>query len=47
MIKNLLKDLFLQVHSLYAPFSGVNIAALDEEYRKCSLSDYDSFLINV
>jgi len=37
-IKNLLRDLSLQVHSLHAPFSGVNIAALDEEYRKCSLS---------
>jgi len=38
MIKNLFRNLSLQVHSLHAPFSGVNIAALDEEYRKCSLS---------
>ena len=38
VIKNLLKNLFLQVHSLHAPFSYINIEALDEEYRRYSLS---------
>jgi len=38
VIKDLLKNLSLQAHSLHAPFSYVNIGALDEECRRCSLS---------
>ncbi len=36
-LKHLLKELHLQPYSLHAPFSHVNIAALDEEYRKHSI----------
>lgn len=36
-VKHLLNSLYLKVHSLHAPFSGVNIASLDEEERKNSL----------
>ncbi|GAG01570.1 unnamed protein product, partial [marine sediment metagenome] len=36
-VKDLLNSLHLKVHSLHAPFSGVNIASLDEEERKNSL----------
>lgn len=36
-LKNLLNSLHLKVHSLHAPFSGVDIASLDEQERKNSL----------
>ena len=36
-LKGLLKELHLQPYSLHAPFSYVNIASLDEEYRKHSI----------
>lgn len=36
-LKHLLKELHLQPYSLHAPFSYVNIASLDEEYRKHSI----------
>lgn len=36
-LKDLLNSLHLKVHSLHAPFSGVDIASLDEGQRKNSL----------
>lgn len=36
-LKRLLKELHLQSYSLHAPFSYVNIASLDDEYRKHSI----------
>jgi len=36
-LKRLLKELSLQPYSLHAPFSYVNIASLDDEYRKHSI----------
>ncbi len=37
LLKDLLNSLHLKVHSLYAPFSGVDIASLDERKRQSSL----------
>ena len=36
-LKDLLNSLHLKVHSLHAPFSGVDIASLDERKRQSSL----------
>ena len=37
LLKDLLNSLHLKVHSLHAPFSGVDIASLDERKRQSSL----------
>lgn len=37
LLKDLLNSLYLKVHSLHAPFSGVDIASLDERKRQSSL----------
>lgn len=37
LLKDLLNSLHLKVHSLHAPFSGIDIASLDERKRQSSL----------